>query len=486
MKSNYSKLLTIHAVIAALGTVLLTVFFVIYVISGYSHAEDTQKEHMRILASNAASRAQTLFGSLVVTMRLLDTWIADNPEKDPRFDPTFTHLVDAYRDFAGKKIDIRAVDESGGLYYFPSASTKPLANASDREYYQTAKNLGGETLHFAEPVLSRITGKWGIPISYQLRPNRHGLLAIFAVVEFGVLDETFSDLLENPDQSVDIVRDDRLVLSRTPYNEALVGKPLEFNPGTANYEVIVVDTAAFGEGKDRFRAVYSKRLERLPVYMLVADSHARMRQEGLRSLLPGAIGLFAMIAAFVALNLQLFRYLRKNKRFQAELERSVRTDFLTGLKNRQYFFERAEGEIGRARRAGTRIVMLVLDIDDFKRLNDTYGHPAGDVALREIAANIAQSVRSVDHAGRIGGEEFAVLLPETDMETGVEVAERIRKSMGAVAHGAWQAGISVGAAEWAGPEETIDELFARADAALYEAKAAGKNRVMRATSPKAI
>lgn len=480
MKSNYSKLLTIHAVIAALGTALLTIFFVIYVMSRYTNAGETQKEHMRILASNASSRAQTLFGSLVVTMRLLDTWIADNQDRDPRFDPEFSRLVDTYRDFTGRKIDIRAVDENGGLFYFPSPSPKPLADVSDREYYQSAKNLGEGTLHFAEPVTSRVTGKWGIPISFRLRPNRHGLLAIFAVVEFGVLDETFAGLLENPEQSVDVVRDDRLVLSRTPYKEEIVGHPLEINPDMAGFEVIVVDSSAFGEGAERHRAVYTQRLESLPVYVLVADSHARMRKEGLRDLLPGAIGLFAMIVTFIVLNAQLFRYMRKNQRFQIELERSVRTDFLTGLKNRQYFFERAEEEIGRARRAGTRIVMLVLDIDDFKRLNDTYGHPAGDAALREIAAIIGQSVRAVDHAGRIGGEEFAVLLPETDLETGTDVAERIRVSVRRVLRNEWQGSVSVGAAEWAGPDETIDALFARADKALYEAKADGKDRVVQA------
>lgn len=480
MKSNYRRLRVIHVIIAALGTLLLTGFFIVFLITGYTHSMETQQDHLRLLASNAASRTQTILGDIVVTMRLLDIWIADNPDSDPRFSAPFANLIEAYHEHTGGKTDIRAVSDTGGLFYFPSETDVPLTDVSDREYFRAQLETGAGTVYFASPVKSRITNQWGIPISYKLHPNRYGILILFAFVESSVFDEAFAELLDSPDKSVDIIRADRFVLARTPYNETIVGNFLEFNPEEAGFEVLTVESPAFGTGDGRFRAVYSQRLEQLPLLVMVADSYAQMKKHWLGTTFLETLVMVVMIFVFILLNVLLFRYTTKNREFQKQLERAARIDFLTGLKNRQYFFERAEEEIERTKRAGTKLSMLVIDIDDFKYVNDTYGHPAGDTVLRTIASHIAQNVRAIDHAGRIGGEEFAVILPETDMEAGTEIAERIRVAIRYVAHGEWQAGVSVGIAEWAGPEETIDNLFARADKALYEAKAAGKNRVVKA------
>jgi diguanylate cyclase (GGDEF)-like protein len=157
-------------------------------------------------------------------------------------------------------------------------------------------------------------------------------------------------------------------------------------------------------------------------------------------------------------------------------------DGLTGLYVRRYFDVRLVEEIERARRFGTSFALILLDLDDFKRLNDTLGHLGGDRALREVAAIAASQLRGVDLAARYGGEELAFLLPRTSLVDAHAVAERIREAVAShvvVESGhSWRITASLGVAGWAesGGAEPSD-LIARADAALYRAKRAGKNRV---------
>lgn len=153
-----------------------------------------------------------------------------------------------------------------------------------------------------------------------------------------------------------------------------------------------------------------------------------------------------------------------------------RIDPLTELLNRRGFDERLKHEIARTLRYNHPMSLLLIDVDDFKRVNDLYGHGIGDQALRSIAAAIDGSIRSIDIAGRYGGEEFAVLLPETPLEGAAVVADRIRS---AVAEGAGpvHSTVSVGVAVLAEEDASPASLLERADTALYRAKSLGKNRV---------
>ena len=163
-------------------------------------------------------------------------------------------------------------------------------------------------------------------------------------------------------------------------------------------------------------------------------------------------------------------------------------DFLTGVWSRRAFFDIAERELARARRTKRAISLLVFDVDHFKKLNDTYGHGIGDKVLAAIAQCAAGEIRSIDYLARIGGEEFAVLLPEADASAALAVAERLRAALsehvhvhasGLDAEHAIPVSVSIGAA-LSGQEESISELLNRADHALYQAKAAGRNQVFMA------
>jgi two-component system cell cycle response regulator len=174
---------------------------------------------------------------------------------------------------------------------------------------------------------------------------------------------------------------------------------------------------------------------------------------------------------------------------RARLLRSGFTDVLTGWNNRRYLSLRLAEELARARRDQTGIVCLMLDVDHFKRVNDTLGHAAGDAVLRELAQRIESQVRASDVAARYGGEEFVVLLPNTDVKSASLLAERVRTSISKTPF-ELPSGKSVTVTASIGISEVRpdsadtdlktlgDSLIARADVALYAAKSAGRDRVI--------
>ena len=176
----------------------------------------------------------------------------------------------------------------------------------------------------------------------------------------------------------------------------------------------------------------------------------------------------------VAVALHILR--RHIDRLLSQLRDAARTDALTQLLNRRGFEERFELELERARRTGDPLTLLVGDLDRFKELNDRFGHAAGDATLASVAQALGSSARTIDTVARVGGEEFALLLPATDAEGGLEAAERLRRS---VAHTVGDDGapltISFGVAEVTHDGETPPSLMLAADTALYAAKAAGRN-----------
>ena len=158
------------------------------------------------------------------------------------------------------------------------------------------------------------------------------------------------------------------------------------------------------------------------------------------------------------------------------------TDELTSLYNRRQFLKLAEQNLNRSRRYREPFTLLMCDIDFFKHINDTFGHATGDLALQKIAAVIKSSLRDSDIAGRIGGEEFAIILVQTPLSGGHEVAERLRAAIEATeiilenGHTV-PLTISIGAAEPVYPHETLLTLLQRADQSLYQAKRSGRNKV---------
>ena len=165
-----------------------------------------------------------------------------------------------------------------------------------------------------------------------------------------------------------------------------------------------------------------------------------------------------------------------------EAEARATTDALTGLPNRRYFDEYL-GLLARRRRAEDRVGVLMIDIDRFKKLNDTFGHAVGDHVLREVAQAIADAVREDDVPARFGGEEFAVLLRNPSPEIAVEVGERVRRAVASLdlrRLGVPGVSVSVGVAVAESPDVALDVVIDEADRALYRAKREGRDRVVAA------
>lgn len=177
-----------------------------------------------------------------------------------------------------------------------------------------------------------------------------------------------------------------------------------------------------------------------------------------------------------------------DKRHAAEQLRLANSaDHLTGLFNRRAFFEAAELEIERGRRVPRRLSLLMIDADRFKSINDAHGHGVGDAVLRDLAATIAATVRDIDTAARVGGEEFAVLLPSTDLTGAAAVAHRLCESVRArvvrTEGCEVRYTVSVGVSEMPADSTELDALIKRADDALYKAKRGGRDRVVSWSPP---
>lgn len=200
--------------------------------------------------------------------------------------------------------------------------------------------------------------------------------------------------------------------------------------------------------------------------------------------LPAIDGGIVLVLAFLLAAALLFTFFlaRTMQSLHELVSQQAVTDELTGLSNPRRFRALLANEVARAKRFGHDLSLLMLDLDDFKRVNDTHGHLQGDDVLRAVAAAVREESREVDEPARYGGEELAVALPETGPEGAIELAERIRARIEEVSvplrsgSGSTGVTVSIGVAGLGESTEGAESLIAAADGALYEAKRAGKNR----------
>jgi diguanylate cyclase (GGDEF)-like protein len=190
--------------------------------------------------------------------------------------------------------------------------------------------------------------------------------------------------------------------------------------------------------------------------------------------------LLTSIAAYASVAIERSKFYHKTE----ELKKISITDSLTGLLNRRYFQERISEEVERSRRHHLPLSLIMIDIDNFKAVNDTYGHLVGDETLKIMARTLRNCIRTIDVAARYGGEEFTVILPQTTKSDAVVIAERICKEIGRLDFPFEQVvprltvSVSLGLATFPEDADSLDELIRNTDIALYQAKAEGKNRVV--------
>ncbi|MFZ5908092.1 MAG: diguanylate cyclase [Nitrospirota bacterium] len=228
----------------------------------------------------------------------------------------------------------------------------------------------------------------------------------------------------------------------------------------------------------------------IPIIMLTAKGSTTDKVQGLQA---GADDYLSKPYNEIELNARIYASLRtkalqdelreKNLQLQeviAKIELLASTDPLTGLFNRRHFEIIIENEFARTQRYGSPIACLMIDVDHFKKINDTYGHRAGDTILKEIARLIQENIRKVDTAARWGGEEFVVLLPRTDRKQAYYAASRIWESIAGHCFTTIETGITVSIGIASTPDAAIDsaeKLIDASDLEMYRAKTLGRNRI---------
>lgn len=242
---------------------------------------------------------------------------------------------------------------------------------------------------------------------------------------------------------------------------------------------VVIEHEMHSNGDDTDPQEKSCQIMCLPVmsdHEIVALLYACKTDPSARPFGQHDVQLAVAISHQAAMAIQRERLLRESKIF----EQLATTDDLTGLNNRRQIFNLAEFEFQRAQRFNHPLTVLVLDLDDLKKLNDEYGHLVGDNALKLVAANCQKQIRNEDSIGRIGGDEFVILLIETSEEIGSIVAERIRKSCHEMlvdsGNGSISLSVSIGVTTSNKNTSSFSDLLEKADAATRKAKKSGKNR----------
>ena len=384
--------------------------------------------------------------------------------------------------------DLRLTDAQGNIRFNGDLRHEQHLSIADRDYFIRLRQTPGLGLTISKPLQSRLNGNWVVVLARSLiGPDGAFDGIVLATITVEELTRALAGLeigkmglttLRDADMGL-IARYPKLVDSTTVIGERNVspqlGELVRSGQRAGSFYVVTPF-----DGVERFASY--RRVGDYPLHIVVALAASDyLREWRFETLINGLLG--ALLATLTAALAWLLHHSRQRELATLEtLRKQARSDSLTDLSNRRCFLELAEAELARTVRYGGALSMLMIDIDRFKVINDQYGHKSGDLVLQALAGLFRQTLREVDIIGRIGGEEFAVLLPATDGTQAVEVAERLRQIIaGAEVKLADSKKIgftvSIGVASLGEQQVSVDSLLSLADRAMYLAKQQGRNKV---------
>ncbi len=431
------------------------------------------------------AETQQLFKVVEVFLGTIDQWLIENPQADPRVDRRFVRFVESFRAKTHGQIDITVISEDGDVYFPPADSGAPLDNARKQDHFVAANGSLAEQISIGVPVRGPTNKGWLIPVSFPLHAHPHGISVVTAVIAVPTISAMYELARDKPGGTISLVRRDGMLLVRAPGLDGTVGKPiLGHGSIVANLDArsphAAVEQHSPIDGEARL--VSHEIVQDFPLAVVVS---AKL-DDVLASWQHYAV-LLILIAIYITGTVTLVltnvvRHLSAASLSRLQLALEAATDPLTGAGNRRQFLTRTEDEIRRSRRYARPLSLMLLDLDYFKTVNDECGHQIGDEMLTSVSFAIQSVLRGTDFLARFGGDEFAVLMPETDCDEASTVAERIQTAIRGIAIESCDGPVcvtaSIGVAALLPEDATAQLLLERADVALYSAKRQGRNRVV--------
>ncbi len=381
---------------------------------------------------------------------------------------------------------ISLFDADGRLLLTSRAGPLPTVNVADRDYFKALKSDSQLTSYMSTPVRNRITNAWTLFLARRLStPNGEFLGVVLGAIELSQFEKLFGSLELGDGSSITLYRNDGILLARYPHIEEVMGNHYEA-PVNALGEHQTGSARFIGrmEGKDRLLAAY--RVANFPLFVSVAidtrTALAEWRHET-KSILGAS---FLAIVTIMGMSFLIVRFLSQERNLSEQklaLKRDrlvymAHYDALTGLPNRVLFRERLEQALKWVHRE-KQVAVLFLDLDHFKTVNDSLGHPIGDELLRDVGIRLRSCLIETEVIARLGGDEFAIIQTAITVPADVtDLIARIFKALKAPLelHGhrvlaETSIGVAVAPADGIDP----DELLKNADLAMYDAKADGRN-----------
>lgn len=489
------RLPLLKAAVAFIAAVCLCLCGLLYLQLEQSRRHDL--ESARIASANLtqamAQQAQDTFLQTDLVLASLADWMQVDgfgPALQPRLQKTFARQVQSLEQLHG----LFLFDKKGQWIITSFDHLRRGPGVADRDYFTFHQQNASLIAHIGPAIHSRQNGEWIIPVSRRLNDQNGNFQGVLlAGIKMSYFDKFFKSFSLDDKGEMALALSDGTLLAHRPFDEAMIGHRLA-EEHIFKHDAVsgLPSDALIHSAADGVVRLYGHR--HLQAYPLIVT--AAMSEDAILAGWHDRAFQSSLIVALVVLGICLFgwvfvRQVRNSERIEADLRKAQEAleliathDSLTGLANRRLFERALDVEFGRGARQRSPLSLIMLDIDFFKRYNDTYGHVAGDHCLAEVAKVLKGAChRKADLAVRYGGEEFAVLLPDTNLQGAMTLAEQIRRCVidKHIIHSGSPTGyltVSLGCYAFVPSSlDNIEVFLQRADAALYQAKHSGRNRV---------
>ncbi|KAB2964792.1 diguanylate cyclase [Zoogloea sp.] len=458
-----------------------------WLVFDFARERDRTVASVSRLAMHKSQLVSALFGDIFIAADYVLRDMADHAELALT---RKTALVDLTPLLEKKLTSLPALTDlvllDGDCRFAAVGSVKSFLGKQSRQRFCSAtSHQPGQSLHVQYmPAEKSANGKPVVLISRVIAtPQGHLQAAAMAVIELDFAQHWIEAFTVDAPDVMTIVDTEGVLIARNPPMPAELGRRTVAPPGQPPFEQIGSGNATTFTAHsplDHSERIYGlSRLEHFPFIALVGYDMQHALEGWQQRARQFALGYAALALLSIGLLRAHLRTLAQSRAMHA----LATTDALTGIANRRHLFERGEHEVARALRYGKPLSILMIDIDLFKAINDRWGHPSGDQVIRNIADLMQGILRAVDTCGRLGGEEFLAILPETAEDGAGSLAERLRQAVEASEEARADNGqairhtVSIGVATLAPGDTSFEALLRRADLALYRAKASGRNRV---------